>query len=31
VDVTEIAERWRPFRSYAALYLWEFGDNKPKV
>ena len=31
VDVTEIAERWKPFRSYAALYLWEFGDNKPKV
>lgn len=28
-DVTEIAERWRPFRSYAALYLWEFSDNSP--
>lgn len=26
---TETAERWRPFRSYAALYLWEFGDNPP--
>jgi len=30
VDVTEIAERWRPFRSYAALYLWEFTDNRPQ-
>lgn len=30
VDVTEIAERWKPFRSYAALYLWEFSDNRPQ-
>jgi len=30
-DVSEIADRWRPYRSYAALYLWEFSDNKPKV
>lgn len=29
-DVTTIAERWRPFRSYAALYLWEFTDNRPQ-
>ena len=28
-NVDGIAERWRPFRSYAALYLWEFSDNKP--
>lgn len=28
-DVTTIAERWRPYRSYAALYLWEFADNRP--
>lgn len=28
-DVSEIADRWRPFRSYAALYLWEFSDNSP--
>jgi DNA-3-methyladenine glycosylase II len=30
VNVTEIAERWKPFRSYAALYLWEFTDNRPQ-
>ncbi|MDA2980478.1 MAG: DNA-3-methyladenine glycosylase 2 family protein [Actinomycetota bacterium] len=30
VNVTEIAERWKPFRSYAALYLWEFSDNRPQ-
>ena len=29
VNSTDIAERWRPFRSYAALYLWEFTDNRP--
>ena len=26
----EIADRWRPYRSYAALYLWEFSDNRPR-
>ncbi|MBT5576627.1 MAG: DNA-3-methyladenine glycosylase 2 family protein [Microbacteriaceae bacterium] len=30
VDTSEIAQRWRPFRSYAALYLWEFTDNRPQ-
>jgi DNA-3-methyladenine glycosylase II len=30
-NMSEIANRWRPYRSYAALYLWEFSDNKPKV
>lgn len=30
VDVTEIAKRWKPFRSYAALYLWEYTDNSPR-
>jgi DNA-3-methyladenine glycosylase II len=29
-NVTEIAERWKPFRSYAALYLWEYTDNSPR-
>jgi DNA-3-methyladenine glycosylase II len=29
VDTSAIAERWRPYRSYAALYLWEFSDNSP--
>lgn len=29
VNTVDIAERWKPFRSYAALYLWEFTDNRP--
>lgn len=29
-NLTEIADRWKPFRSYAALYLWEFSDNRPQ-
>ena len=29
-NLTEIADRWRPFRSYAALYLLEFSDNRPQ-
>lgn len=28
-DGSQIAERWRPFRSLASLYLWEFSDNSP--
>lgn len=24
---SEIASRWRPYRSYAALYLWEYVDQ----
>lgn len=28
VNTTEIAARWAPYRSYAALYLWEFSDGK---
>lgn len=27
----EIAEPWRPYRSYASLYLWRVLDNSPKV
>lgn len=27
----EIAEPWRPYRSYASLYLWRSRDNSPKV
>lgn len=26
----EIAEPWRPYRSYASLYLWRSLDNSPK-
>ncbi len=26
-----IAEAWRPYRSYASLYLWRSHDNSPKV
>jgi DNA-3-methyladenine glycosylase II len=25
--MTERAERWRPYRSYATLYLWRSGDD----
>lgn len=27
VDTVEVAQRWSPYRSYAALYLWEYVDN----
>jgi DNA-3-methyladenine glycosylase II len=27
VNTTDVAARWSPYRSYAALYLWEFIDN----
>jgi DNA-3-methyladenine glycosylase II len=27
----DIAEPWRPYRSYASLYLWRSLDNSPKV
>ncbi len=26
-EMTERAERWRPYRSYAALYLWRITDD----
>lgn len=27
VNTTEVAQRWRPYRSYATLYLREYVDN----
>jgi DNA-3-methyladenine glycosylase II len=24
---SEVAQRWAPYRSYAALYLWEYVDK----
>lgn len=27
VNTTEVAARWSPYRSYAALYLWEYIDS----
>jgi DNA-3-methyladenine glycosylase II len=27
----QIAEPWRPYRSYASLYLWRSADGSPKV
>jgi DNA-3-methyladenine glycosylase II len=30
-QMREIAEPWRPYRSYASLYLWRSADNSPKV
>ena len=26
-EMFEIAEKWRPFRSLATLYLWKIADN----
>jgi len=26
-EMTERAKRWRPYRSYAALYLWRITDD----
>lgn len=26
-----IAEKWRPYRTYACRYLWRWKDNEPKV
>ena len=28
-DFDELTQDWRPFRTYAALYLWEHTDNPP--
>ena len=30
-EMRRIAEPWRPYRSYASLYLWRSLDNSPKV
>src|SRR5262249_52977252 len=27
--IERLAERWRPYRTYACIYLWESGGNKP--
>jgi len=29
IKMLEIAESWRPYRTYACLYLWRHKDNKP--
>jgi DNA-3-methyladenine glycosylase II len=29
VDTVSVASRWSPYRSYAALYLWEYVDKGP--
>ncbi|MFT6973135.1 MAG: DNA-3-methyladenine glycosylase II [Pontimonas sp.] len=26
-NLTEVSEPWRPYRSYASLYLWKFSDQ----
>jgi len=28
-EMTGIAERWAPYRSYATLYLWRVGEDAP--
>jgi DNA-3-methyladenine glycosylase II len=27
IKMSEIAENWRPYRSYACFYLWQYKDN----
>ena len=31
IRMVEIAEKWRPYRTYACRYLWRWKDNEPKV
>lgn len=30
LDMVRIAEKWRPYRTYACRYLWNWKDNEPK-
>ena len=30
IDMQKIAEKWKPFRTYACLHLWSWKDNSPK-
>jgi DNA-3-methyladenine glycosylase II len=27
----QLAKNWKPYRTYACLYLWEWKDNKPAI
>lgn len=29
-EMVRIAEKWRPYRTYACRYLWNWKDNEPK-
>jgi DNA-3-methyladenine glycosylase II len=29
--IERLAERWRPYRTYACIYLWESSETKPAV
>jgi len=29
--LTQIASRWKPYRTYACLHLWHWKDNPPKL
>ena len=29
IDVLATTETWRPYRTYAALYLWKYSDSTP--
>ena len=31
IRMVEIAEKWRPYRTYACRYLWRWKDIEPKV
>jgi DNA-3-methyladenine glycosylase II len=30
LQMVKIAEKWRPYRTYACRYLWNWKDNEPK-
>lgn len=30
MDMQKIAEKWKPFSTYACLHLWSWKDNSPK-
>lgn len=30
LQMIKIAEKWRPYRTYACRYLWNWKDNEPK-
>lgn len=29
IQMLEIAEKWKPYRTYACRYLWDWKDNEP--
>ena len=29
IQMLSIAEKWKPYRTYACRYLWDWKDNEP--